>query len=323
MWICGDVSVNYHTLSDFRRNTELLDDLLTRTVAALMEGGLAEMQQVAQDGTRIKASANPKSFRRRPTLREHAKAAHDQVERLKQELETDPSAGSKRERAARQRAAKERVEGIERAIEAANEISKKRATNKSKRAARGSETDPDARVMKFAETGFKPGYNCQFAVDTRDQIIVGAAVTNVGSDKGELEPMLEQLEERYDRRPTQVLVDGGYTSNDDVVSATQSGVEVIMPPRHPANPSRGRYEPVHRDPPEVAEWRRRMGTTIAQEAYRRRAPTVECVNAITKNRGMGTLLVRGLEKVRAVVLLHAIAHNLGRAMKLGSAIVAT
>jgi transposase len=68
-WICGDVSVNYHTLSDFRTGyPEFLDDLLTRSVATLMHEGLVTLHRVAQDGMRVRASAGASSFRRRPAL---------------------------------------------------------------------------------------------------------------------------------------------------------------------------------------------------------------------------------------------------------------
>jgi transposase len=68
-WICGGVSVNYHTLSDFRVGTgEYLDQQLTVCVASLMAEGLVELKRVAQDGIRVRASAGASSFRRNPTL---------------------------------------------------------------------------------------------------------------------------------------------------------------------------------------------------------------------------------------------------------------
>ena len=58
-WIAGDVSTNYHTLADFRTDhVELLDDLLTKSVATLMAEGLVELNRVAQDGMRVRAGAS-------------------------------------------------------------------------------------------------------------------------------------------------------------------------------------------------------------------------------------------------------------------------
>ena len=59
-----------------------------------------------------------------------------------------------------------------------------------------------------------------------------------------------------------------------------------------------------------------MGTDEAKVIYKERASTAECVNAIARNRGLRQFLVRGLKKVRAVILLYALAHNLMRAVTL-------
>jgi transposase len=92
-WICGGVSVNYHTLSDFRTaHPEVLDDLLTHSVATLMHEGLVTLHRVAQDGMRVWADAGAASFRRRVTLKECRSQAQEQVESLRQELEEDPGA---------------------------------------------------------------------------------------------------------------------------------------------------------------------------------------------------------------------------------------
>jgi hypothetical protein len=59
-----------------------------------------------------------------------------------------------------------------------------------------------------------------------------------------------------------------------------------------------------------------MGTEQAQEIYKRWAATSECVNAIARNRGLRQFLVRGLAKVKAILLWFALAHNLIRAAAL-------
>ena len=99
-WICGGVSVNYHTLSDFRTDhLDLLDDVLTSSVAVLMKEGLVTLDRVAQDGMKVRASAGAASFRRGTTLAECLSAAQQQVESLKQELDADPTAASRRQQA--------------------------------------------------------------------------------------------------------------------------------------------------------------------------------------------------------------------------------
>lgn len=314
-WICGGVSVNYHTLSDFRTaHPELLDALLTSNVAALLSEGLVDLNRVAQDGMRVRASAGAGSFRREPTLQQCLEEARTQVERLRNELEEGTAEGSKRERASRERAARERLDRVERALERSKELRAKKS-GKEKEKTRVSTTDPEIPVMKMGDGGFRPAVNVQFATDTDSQVITGVEVTNRGSDQGEMAPMVEQHHERYGVYPGEVLVDGGFAKLDDieVVSAPDKGCTVFAPVPKPKNEARDRYEPLPSDSPAVAEWRKRMGTEEAKEIYKDRAATAECVNAIARNRGMRQFTVRGLEKIKMVTTWFVLAHNLMRA----------
>lgn len=64
-WICGGVPVNYHGLSDFRGgHADLLDQLLTDSVTALLSGGVVTLEEIAVDGTKVQAGAGHGSFRR-------------------------------------------------------------------------------------------------------------------------------------------------------------------------------------------------------------------------------------------------------------------
>ncbi len=316
-WLRGGVPVNYHTLADFRVAHEaLLDRLLTASVAALMTAGLVTLQRVAQDGMRVRASAGAASFRRKPTLEECLEDAEEQVEALRKELDDDPAATSRRLKAARERAAKERVERVQEALKQLPEVEAKKDA-KSKDKARVSTTDPDARVMKMGDGGFRPAYNVQFATDTAAQVIAGVDVDNSGSDQGHMPPMIEQLKERYDHVPQEVLVDGGFTKLDDIEKVTKErNVTVYAPVSKPKDKTRDPHEPLPGDSPVIAAWRQRMGTDEAKEIYKERASTAECVNAAARNRGLRQFVVRGLRKVRTVVLWYALAHNLLRMLAL-------
>jgi len=317
-WICGGVSVNYHTLSDFRTALpQWLDTLLTQSVAALMHEGLVTLHRVAQDGMRVRANAGAASFRRRPTLEECQSEARQEVESLRQELEEDPGACSRRQQAARQRAARERSERIAKALGELPEVeAKKKAEDKEK--ARASTTDPEARVMKMGDGGFRPAHNVQFATDTASQVITGVEVVNTGSDQGQMTPMVAQHQDRYEKAPDQMLGDGGFAKKEDIekLAAPEVGTTVYAPVPKPKKQDRDPHQPLPGDSAAIAEWRQRMGTPQAKEIYRERASTAECVNAISRNRGLRQFLVRGLEKVRAVVLWFALAHNLMRAVAL-------
>ena len=92
-WICGGVNVNHHTLSDFRcRPVDLLDQLLTDSVAVLMHKGLAKLERVAQDGMRVRASAGAGSFRRRLRLKFWQEQARARSKRLRAKSMRTPMA---------------------------------------------------------------------------------------------------------------------------------------------------------------------------------------------------------------------------------------
>ena len=320
-WIAGDVSTNYHTLADFRTDhVELLDDLLTSGVAALLTEGLVDLNRVAQDGMRVRASAGAASFRRRPTLEEALTQAEAQVEALRAEAEEDPAASDRREKGARQRAARERAERVKAALERLPELEAERKAGEEGKA-RCSTTDPEATVMKMADGGFRPAYNVQFATATDGQVIVGVDVEMSGSDAGQMVPMVEQVKERYETTPDGVLVDGGFAQHDQIetVSGPGMGCTVYAPVPKPRAPRADRHAPKPGDSAAVAEWRRRMGTEEAKAIYKERASTAECVNALARNRGLVLLRVRGRIKVRAIALWYALAHNLLRAATLRTA----
>jgi len=323
-WLCGGVSVNYHTLADFRvDHVAFLDDVFSHSVATLMEQDLVDLNRVAQDGMRVRASAGAASFRRRPTLEQCLQEAQEQVQRLRAELETDPAEANRQQAKAQERAARERAERIRQALARMPELeAKKKADDQAK--ARASTTDPEATVMKMADGGFRPAYNVQFSTATQAQIIVGVDVTTSGSDLGQIAPMVEQIHERFGQYPEEVLVDGGFAKHEDIdtVSAPEQGCTVYAPVPKPKDPTKDRYAPHPQDSPAVAAWRQRMATDAAQTIYKDRAATAECVNALARNRGLRQLLVRGLSKVRAIALWYAVAHNLMRAVSLRAALAA-
>ena len=320
-WICGGVTLNYHTLADFRTaHGEFLDNLLTNSVATMMHEELVELKRVAQDGMRVRASAGSSSMRRRPTLEQCLEDAKEQVQTLQKEIDADPSSGSRRRQAARNRTAQERCDRVERALQELTKLEKQKAArgrDSLKKPARASTTDPEARKMKMADGGYRPAYNVQFSTDTSSQVIVGVEVTNEGSDSGLMAPMIEQIEQRYGQAPGEMLIDGGYGALGDIdeVSTPERGTVVYAPVKNEEKKRQAGKDPFAPQPGDseaVAAWRIRMGTAEAKEIYKDRAATAECVNAIARNRGLYAVRVRGLVKVKAVVLWYVLAQNLMR-----------
>ncbi len=322
-WLRGGVPINYHMLSDFRvARRQELDGLLSQILASLMSVGLVKADRISQDGLRLRAKAGSASFRRRERLEHFLEEAREHVRRLGQE-HPDPEGGA-REQAARVRAARERAERIERAlaempkVEAIKEKQKKKLA-KGKREkvgqARISTTDPEARVMKMADGGFRPAFNAQLATDMDSQVIVGVEVSNQGTDEGLAGPMEENVAKRLGQHPREYVVDGGFASLDDVVSLTQRGVSLYTPSRPPKGEARSKDPSLPRptDKPEVAAWRVRMATDDAKARYKDRGAASECVNAQIEGRyGLRQLPVSGIDKALSFLLLVAVTHNLLR-----------
>ncbi len=316
-WICGGVSVNYHTLADFRvDHAEVLDGLLTTSVAALLAEGVVTLVRVAHDGMRVRANAGAASFRRGARLEQLLVEATAQVETLKREVHDDPAATTRRQAAARERAARERHERVARALAELPAVAARRKKARVDGPPRVSTTDPEARVMKMADGGFRPAFNVQVTTVPGSQIIVGVDLTDAGNDLGQLPPMVEQLRRRYGEGPRDILVDGGFVNLDDIrtLGHARGGARVYAPPN--GRGGHGRRPCQRVDDEVIAEGRQRMGTPQAQAIYKERAATSECVNAIARNRGLQRFVVRGIRKARAIVLWFALAHNLLRGVTL-------
>jgi transposase len=316
-WLCGGVQVNYHTVSDFRKDHgEALDELLSISLASLMAVGVVKLKAVAQDGIRVRASAGAGSFRRKEKLESHLAAARAEVARLKALADTDPGEASRAQEAARQRAAREREARLEAALARLPEIEAiKQRQGKKPEDARASMTDAEATVMKMGDGGFRPAYNPQLATDADSLVVVGLNVAMIGSDQGQMSPMLEQVMERCGQAPDAWLVDGGFVGHEAIDQASQH-TTVYGPVPAPKDDAVDPHQPKATDSPAVADWRERMGTDDAKELYKLRAATAECVNAQSRNRGLQQFLVRGQAKVTCVMLFFVLAHNLMRMVEL-------
>lgn len=322
MWLCGEVGVNYHLLADFRTaHGESLDELLADTIATLMHQNIIALETVAQDGMRVRASAGSSSFRRQKSLEQCRQEAAEQVRRLHEENEENASSDDRR-RSAAERAATERQQRVEAALKNLEELQKQKERRKkgSGEQARCSTSDPEARNMKMGDSGFRPAYNVQFATDGDTRMIVAVDVTNNGSDGGQLAPMHEKVCAQYGKVPANYVVDGGFATNEDITLVEQRGSKVAAPMNHADRIEDRGGDPHARRPgdsDEMAAFRERMKTEEAKAVFKKRPSIAEFPNAECRNRGLHQFRVRGLEKVRAVCLWHALTFNFMRMLNLG------
>jgi transposase len=327
-WLCGGVTVNHRLLSEFRvDHGGALDNLFTQVLASLVDKKVIHVRRVSQDGVRVRVSAGSKSFRRQHRLTELLAKARQHVELLHQQVDSpEHERLSKQQKAARERAAKEKLERLEQAVAQLPELQQRQAETE-RRAGQGkhgqkvrqreprvSTTDAEARVMKMPNGGFNPAVNVQLASDTVSRAIVGVEVSNEGSDSSGLsEPMRQQVEQRTGQVVQQHLMDGGYLRHEDMEQAHAAGVEVFVPPKPARNPFRQGHElePKPGDSEAVLDWKQRMTSEQGKEIYKLRAATSETINADLRTyRGLRPMTVRGLQKAKCVALWCALAYNL-------------
>jgi transposase len=315
-WLRGGVDVNYHSLADFRtQHADWLQQQVVAVVAAMRAEGLIELNQVGQDGMRVRASAGSHSFKKQATLETRLEEAQTQWDRLQQEFEAGTATGTPRQQAAQRRAARERLERLQRAKQHLQKVYEAREARKKGDGAqaRASTTDPEARRMKMGDGGFRPAYNVQFATTLDTLVIVASDVLDEG-DAGQMDPMVQQIATDYDTLPGAYHTDGGFATAADIEQLTARGVVVYTPVKDAARQQQQGRDPYAARPgdsPALAAWRQRMGTAEGQAQYKHRSKC-EWSNAQCRNRGLSQFLVRGLEKVKAVVLWHVLTHNLGR-----------
>jgi hypothetical protein len=138
------------------------------------------------------------------------------------------------------------------------------------------------------------------------------AITNRGSDMGQMSPMHQDIQRRYGATPDHWLADGGFTKLQAIDALTERGTQPVVPPPRSRNPEKDPLAPKPTDTPAQAQWREFMASDFAKELYIQRGATVECANAQLRRRGLTRFNVCGLIKARAVLLWHALAHNLMR-----------
>ena len=313
-WLCGGVSVNYHTLNDFRvQHEQALDQLVTDVLTVLVARDVVKLDRLTQDGKRVRAAAGTSSYHKRETLETLREEARAYVEELKRQPDEEPGESARR-RAAQRRAAREKQERLDQAIALLPELEAARQStrnNKQDRAkpVRVSSTDPEARKMKMGDGGVRPAYNVQFGVDVASGAIVGADIGQSSDDSNYSGPMRAQVQRRTGRKVKEHLADEGYVDMKEIDQAETAGVAMFVPvPKNKAG------EPVTSsrfDTPGTQQWRARMRTPEAELIYKQRFPASERVNAEVQERlGLRRFAVRGTAKVRCVTLWTVLAFNL-------------
>jgi len=224
-WLTGLDEVNYHTLADFRvEKQKELDELFTQVLAALSKEGLITLEQVMQDGTKIRAQASVRSYREEGTIREHLERARRRVTEMGDPRNEETNS---RTRQARERARREQQERLENALQELEKLQERKQGEQAKSKARVSSSDPQARVMHHSDGGLTLSYNAQISADAAHGLIVGVAVTQEVNDCRQLLPAVDRVEERLKKKPQQMVADTGYTTRETIEAMAERKIDFL------------------------------------------------------------------------------------------------
>ena len=349
MAVTGRQTPNFRTINEFRlRHLAALGELFVQVLVLCRRAGLAKLNHVSLDGTKMKANASKHkamSYKRMKAeerrLREQVASWLEQAEAIDEaedELYGEGNSGrempdwmatkqSRAERIAEVKAEMEAEAKAEAQAKAAEQAKKPPRKNKGGHPPKPpSETPPDkaqrnftdseSRIMRTRQT-YEQAYNCQAAVDADSQVIVARSVSNKQSDMHEVVPILDQIKRNVGRQAREFSADMGYCSEENLKTLKKRRVRgYVATGRRRHRDATPTSDPWRMQQPYAREMRARLRRGGHRSRYRLRKQTVEPVFGQIKGaKGFRQFLMRGLDKVRGEWDLLCTAHNLGKLYK--------
>jgi transposase len=299
---------DFRTISEFRRrHLDALAGLFVQVLALCRKAGLAGLDHVAVDGTKIKANAS-----------KHKAMSYARMVEAEAELSSEVAEWLAR--AAAEDAAEDAAHGSTRrgdeppppanpdgSTKPRPGRTPKHEPGKPKPKTQRNFTDPESRIMKGRD-GFIQAYNAQAAVDADAQIIVAHRLTNNGSDQDALLALLDAVEENTGEMPNEVSADNGFCSDTNLEGLNARTVRGYVAAGRASKPGSGK-----KGGKLVQAMRTRLRKGGHQSRYRIRKYTVEPVfGHIKQARGFRQFLLRGIDKVKAEWAMICTAHNLAK-----------
>ena len=352
-YLAANQHLDHDTIATFRKlHLKALAALFVQTLQLCREAGLVKVGTVILDGTKIAANASRRRSRDYQELeREEARLAEVVRGWLEQAAQRDEQEDSQYGKGKRGDELPEELASLEgrrkkiqeakaaleerarqRAQQAEREWAEKKAAGERASAAERKRwgraktpveqspasynlTDPDSQLMKDSRSGgYLQGYNAQAAV-LENQVIVAAEVTTQAADKQQLGPMGEKVQQNLGAKPSVLVADAGYWSEEAVTAAAWEGVSLLV------SPDRKPGEPLKKNSPQSAvalQMREKLSSPEGQRRYGLRKQTIEPVfGQIKEGRGFRRFLLRGIEAVSAEWKLICLGHNLLKMFRAG------
>jgi len=324
---------DFRTISDFRKDhLQSLAGLFVQVLRVCQKAGLVKLGHVSIDGTKIKANASKHKAMSYKRMKEEEARLEAEVRKLLQEAQSVDEAEDRaygrnkrgdelpKELAFRESRLK-KIREARAALEAEAQAEAEQGKDKSGKGtgdpddkAQRNFTDPESKIMPVSGgKHFEQCYNAQAAVDSAQQIITAADVTEQPSDKKQAVPMAKQVKENVGGLPREISADAGYFSSTVVEELTAAGVDVYIPPDKMRHAYKMPTAPRGRIPKGLStadRMRRKLKTKLGRERYGLRKELPEPVfGQIKQARGFRQFLLRGKERVRAEWRFICTGHN--------------
>ncbi|MFV1981551.1 MAG: IS1182 family transposase [Rhodothermia bacterium] len=240
MWLVEGRTIDHSTFCDFRTKFKReLKDLFRQIGRVAMHMGLIRLNQVALDGTRLKANSSRHATASAKTLEERLKALDEQIEKMlaeadqadQQDKDLFGDSVSGHTLPAELTDLKKRQERLRKAFQAAQQGDAKRAKSKngSKRSVKVPVADPDSAIMPNKEGGYAPNFNPIAAADGECGMLVDADVLNEMREGETVIPTVERIESTFGRQPEQFLADSTFATGSNLSALAGRGIEAVMP----------------------------------------------------------------------------------------------
>jgi transposase len=213
IYLTANKVIDHSTICRFIVNHKnAIVSFFTKMVYVLRQMDLIDYNILAIDGTKIRANAskefsgNVRDFKdKRSRIEKKLKAAMEDTERSTPRIEKKIDRFTKS------------IQKIDAFLEEADEKSSDKVNL----------TDRDARLVKDGGS-IVVGYNCQNAVDSKHHFIVGNNVNNHASDRNELVPMIDKIEDNL-HDDSKLTADAGYFSSDNLIYADKYDIDLYLP----------------------------------------------------------------------------------------------
>jgi transposase len=330
---------DHDTIAEFRkRHLVALSRIFLQVLLLCQKAGLVKLGHVALDGTKVKANAS----KHKAMSYEHMQKKTDELEaeiaRLLAEAEATDTVEDTRygkgkrgdELPEELRYRERRLKKIQEAKQALEEEARQEvqaaqpAADKAevgtdvrvKPKAQRNFTDPDSRIMRDGATkAFEQAFNGQVAVDSANQIIVAAGVTQECNDKQQVESMVERMKANLGGAcPKRMTLDNGYYSDDNVGVLRRAGIDAYIATgrrKHGEAPPPAPRGRIPKGLTEKERMTRKLRTVKGRCTYAKRKEIAEpVIGQIKEARGFRRFLLRGFGKVNAEWLIICLTHNL-------------